>query len=299
MNEPSKPRLGWRWLRRVLITLAVLVTLIAVFYTEEDWRGKRAWENCKRDLEAKGVVLDWNQFIPPPVPDDQNFFKAPKMTEWFVRQKSGDTISNELTSKLNAGFRLKQHQIAELTVLPVSTNALAAENADMVLQYNPLGMAVFSAVSAMATNGSSTDVRLPLIQFADVPITLGISNLALQARIGVTLDPKIGYGQPDQNGQIKREPNLSLQCTNITAKGALVFILNKYNLQLIYDPTNNLALITTKDADMKKIHATSEVHDELRAAVCRRHRDELHQRLSKLRHPRAPNRRHQADAARC
>ncbi|MDR3458053.1 MAG: hypothetical protein P4N60_11445 [Verrucomicrobiae bacterium] len=66
----------WRNFRRVLLGAAIFVTLVAIFYTEEDWRGKRAWENCKRDLEAKGVVLDWEKFIPPPVPDDQNFFKA-------------------------------------------------------------------------------------------------------------------------------------------------------------------------------------------------------------------------------
>jgi hypothetical protein len=244
--------------------MAVLATLIAIFYTEEDWRGKRAWENCKRDLEAKGVVMDWSQFIPPPVPDGQNFFKAPKMTEWFVRQKSGDAISNELNSKLNADFRSKQHQIAELTVVPVSTNALAAANADLVLRYNPLGMVIFSPVTAMETNGSPADFRLPLIKFVDVPITLGISNLALQAGMSVTLDPKIGYGQPDQNGKIKREPNLSFQLSNITAKGALVFILNTHNLQLIYDPETKIALITTKDADKQKIHATPEVLDELR-----------------------------------
>ena len=44
----------WRTMRRILISLAILATLIAAFYTEEDWRGKRAWENCKRELEAKG-----------------------------------------------------------------------------------------------------------------------------------------------------------------------------------------------------------------------------------------------------
>ena len=33
---------------------------IALFYVEENWRGKRAWENCKRQLEAKGLVLNWS-----------------------------------------------------------------------------------------------------------------------------------------------------------------------------------------------------------------------------------------------
>ncbi|HEY4952012.1 MAG TPA: hypothetical protein VII71_01340, partial [Verrucomicrobiae bacterium] len=59
---------------RVIIVLGGFVLLIAVFYAEENWRGKRAWENCKRELEAKGEILDWDKLIPPPVPDDQNFF---------------------------------------------------------------------------------------------------------------------------------------------------------------------------------------------------------------------------------
>jgi hypothetical protein len=84
----------WRNLRHALIGVAILATLAAIFYTEEDWRGKRAWENCKRDLEAKGAVLDWDKYIPPPVPDDQNFFKAPKMEEWFVKNPNATT--NEL-----------------------------------------------------------------------------------------------------------------------------------------------------------------------------------------------------------
>ena len=81
-RELSLLRRFIRWLfsrrtqRRVLVGLAALATLVAVFYLEEDWRGKRAWENCKRELEAGGAVLDWNKYIPPPVPDDQNFFTA-------------------------------------------------------------------------------------------------------------------------------------------------------------------------------------------------------------------------------
>ena len=83
MNEASKSKRGWRIVRRILIGLAILATLIAIFYTEEDWRGKRAWENCKRDLEAKGMVLGWDKYIPPPVPDDQNFYTY--STNLFLR----------------------------------------------------------------------------------------------------------------------------------------------------------------------------------------------------------------------
>ena len=89
---------GWRNVRRIIIGVAILATLVAAFYTEENWRGKRAWEDCKRELEAKGAVLDWNKYIPPPVPDDLNFFKSPKMANWFVKTQSA--LTNELTLRM-------------------------------------------------------------------------------------------------------------------------------------------------------------------------------------------------------
>ena len=63
---------------------------------------------------------------------------------------------------------------------------------------------VFAAVSATNTAVVSS---IPLIQFSDVPITTAIENLARQAAINYMLDPKIGYGQPDQTGQLKAEPD--------------------------------------------------------------------------------------------
>jgi hypothetical protein len=71
---------------RCLFCLACLATLLGVLYAVEDWRGKRAWEKCRRELEARGAVFDWNAYIPAPVPDEQNIFKAPKMTEWFTKR---------------------------------------------------------------------------------------------------------------------------------------------------------------------------------------------------------------------
>src|SRR5215472_6693456 len=79
----TRPAISWA-LRRWFFCVAVLVTLIALFYAEEDWRGKRAWEQCKRDMDTKGFEMDWAKHIPEPVPYDQNIFKAPKMQDWFV-----------------------------------------------------------------------------------------------------------------------------------------------------------------------------------------------------------------------
>jgi hypothetical protein len=80
MNETPKDKRSWRRLRQTLIGLTIFATLVAIFYTEEDWRGKHDWENYKREWEAKGEKFDWQAFVPPSVPDDQNFFTAPIFT---------------------------------------------------------------------------------------------------------------------------------------------------------------------------------------------------------------------------
>jgi hypothetical protein len=69
--------LFWKHWRRTLFALACLATLIALAYAEEDWRGWHAWNKFKREWEAKGEKFDFKDFIPPPVPDDQNFAMAP------------------------------------------------------------------------------------------------------------------------------------------------------------------------------------------------------------------------------
>jgi hypothetical protein len=91
MNEIPKDNVGqppqkkgfwrrqfsWQGLRRAVTGLVVVITLIALMVTEENWRGKHDWENYRRDLEAKGEHLDWQAFVPPTVPDDQNLFASP------------------------------------------------------------------------------------------------------------------------------------------------------------------------------------------------------------------------------
>src|ERR1017187_8849057 len=59
----------WRNLKRFLFGLACVITLIALFYVEEDWRGWHAWNTFKHEWEAKGEHFDFTSMVPPPVPD--------------------------------------------------------------------------------------------------------------------------------------------------------------------------------------------------------------------------------------
>jgi len=80
---------SWRGVGILALTAASLVTLVALFYAVENWRGKRAWDRCRRELEAQGEKLDFRAFIPPPVPDDQNFAAAPIFAHLFDRPPPG------------------------------------------------------------------------------------------------------------------------------------------------------------------------------------------------------------------
>src|SRR5208283_2339491 len=111
----------------------------------------------------------------------------------------------------------------------------------------PVAVATGTNESPGVTTQAPAPATIPLIQFQDVPITTAIENLARQAGINYLLDPKIGYGQPDVNGQIKPEPTLSIRWENITAQQALLALLDNYNLQLVEDRRTRIARITTKD----------------------------------------------------
>ena len=77
--------IGWRMIRRYLFALVCLVTLLALYYAEENWRGRRAWNKYRSELEARGAQLDFNAFIPKPVADDQNFGATPFIKSWFLK----------------------------------------------------------------------------------------------------------------------------------------------------------------------------------------------------------------------
>ena len=122
-----------RGLRVGLFLVACLATLIALFYTVENWRGKRAWNAYRSELEAKGVQMDWAAYIPSPVPDDQNLFKAPRITEWFVKASRQSSLSNELAKKFSLP---NTNPVAEVVVAPPTAPSVPA-GTDIALQYNP------------------------------------------------------------------------------------------------------------------------------------------------------------------
>jgi hypothetical protein len=91
MNPNEKPKnTGRTVVRRILIGLVWLITIVALFYAEEDWRGWHAWNQYRQQLEAGGVQLDYSAFIPKPIPDEQNFAAIPVVETWFSERTNFD-----------------------------------------------------------------------------------------------------------------------------------------------------------------------------------------------------------------
>lgn len=84
MKGPLQALLAVRLLVKCLIAFIVLaVVLVLAGENFERWRGQRDWEKCRADLIAKGEKLDWNDFVPPPVPDDKNLAMTPLVRPLF------------------------------------------------------------------------------------------------------------------------------------------------------------------------------------------------------------------------
>lgn len=128
----SRWLLGWRIIRRILIVMAWTATLIALVYGEENWRGRRAWNKYRKELEARGEQLDLKAFIPKPVPNEQNFAATPFFEFLFLHKTNRydweDSYSQAGTKIPYAKSNYRGHR--RLTDLVAWKTAFAAIGAD-------------------------------------------------------------------------------------------------------------------------------------------------------------------------
>ena len=108
-------------MRRVLLGVAVLVTVVAVIYARVNVYGQSEWEKAKGALIAKGEVLDWSAYAPSAVADEQNIFKAPKMAEWFGDERG--LISAPLEQRITNAFAGRLYKVLPATDITTSEEA--------------------------------------------------------------------------------------------------------------------------------------------------------------------------------
>ena len=113
----GKPKSDWGVFKSLLVAVACLVLLVALFYAEEDWRGWHAWHNFQRQWEAKGEKFDRQSAVPAPVPDDQNFALAQVVagSYSYILDRNGHEITPRRTNEVD---RLK------MEIPPAVTNGI-------------------------------------------------------------------------------------------------------------------------------------------------------------------------------
>lgn len=78
------------WVIRSVFVVAALITLIWLAISIENYRAKRAWGQCKLQLEQKGETLDWSALVANPVADEQNFLATPVLAPCFGFGRAAD-----------------------------------------------------------------------------------------------------------------------------------------------------------------------------------------------------------------
>ena len=118
-------------LKRFLFGCACILTLIALFYAEEDWRGKRELDKVKREWEAKGEKFDGASVVPQTVPDDQNFAMSPV---WIAGIKYSDLDG----AKVWYGDRIYSAAVSNyFRLLPMSVSDVVGTNWGWYLPETP------------------------------------------------------------------------------------------------------------------------------------------------------------------
>lgn len=83
-------------LKFLLWTAAVLTALVLIFIAEENWRGRRAWENYRTAAEKRGVKLFLKDFIQPDIADSENYAAIPLVRDMFAKKANDESRSDPL-----------------------------------------------------------------------------------------------------------------------------------------------------------------------------------------------------------
>jgi hypothetical protein len=95
MIDTSQNDAKGRSRRRILFWLGWMTFLVVAVVLMLCWSGQSGWEKYKRQWEAKGERFDFKSFVPQPVPDDQNFARAPIVASCYAGylDKNGHAIA--------------------------------------------------------------------------------------------------------------------------------------------------------------------------------------------------------------
>jgi len=112
-----------KMLRRYAFTFASLVTLIALGYAVENWRGRKAWSDYKNQMVSSGTVMDWDVYVST---NQALKTKAPEKSALMVRSLF-QTSSPSGTNRFSFGIAtMPAQQVGALAEYPASLVKLSA-----------------------------------------------------------------------------------------------------------------------------------------------------------------------------
>jgi len=233
---------SWRNLKRSLFALACFITLIALFYAEEDWRGRHDWEQFKQDWEAKGEHFDFASVIPPPVPDDQNFALTPivftsygqiltrdgkvipegRRDKNFVNRMKMNVVHNYEESPKDGDWRTAK--ISDLKTWRDYYRALAAKTNEFPVAPQPqspaadvlLALSKYApAIEELRQAGQLPDSRFPLDYDNENPAEILLPHLSMLKQCSLALQLRaIAELQNGQSDQALADVKLALRLTD-------------------------------------------------------------------------------------
>jgi hypothetical protein len=247
-----------------------IVCFVVLFYAEENWRGKRVWERCKRDLAGQGAVMEPQAHATISIPDNLNVLKAPGMSEWFLGQAPNELASGLSRSWLSMPQR-SSGDLIEITVVS-RTNPPASFSSDLCLDYDAPVLAVADPAKTETIPSDPPQV-IPLIVMDSVPLQYAIKNLARQDGRKYLMDSNLLWSWKQTGPNFMRqplrwllersagralspEPCVNIRWENVTAFQALMTLLDNYNLAWIEDSANHIGRICIKSQSSTMVQLT-------------------------------------------
>jgi hypothetical protein len=237
----GKPKSAWRNPKSYLLMVAGLVVLIGLFYAAEGWRGRHAWEQFKREWEAKGEKFDRASVVPAPVPEDRNFALAPVVAssyETFL-DRDGHAVQPRNTNVIN---RLQMNICSDRAPPEYPTNGdwRLARTCDL--------SAWQRYYRALATRTNDFPVaRVPQSPAADVLLALSKYNATIEElrRAAGLPDSRFPLEYDADNPAAMLLPHLAAlkSCAQVLQLRALAELQNDQSDRALADVKLNLRLI--------------------------------------------------------
>jgi len=179
-----------------------------------------------------------------------NYLIAPELEQKWT-DSAEPVVNLKLTNVLAKDLLQRMLNLRNVAVVddPVSGIAFIIPASEIT---NPL----FAGGAGETNSFPAGTMVIPLIQFADVPITMAIENLARQADIKYMIDPRLERLWDRSSPDHVPEPILNLRLENVTALGTLNRLLNIRGLVLIDDPVTHVGRITFGDEPWLKMNAS-------------------------------------------